>query len=354
MKTKTKSGNVGYAVVGLGRGMDHVRCASNSKNCDLLAVCDINPETFKKLEGKYEADTYTDIDKMLKRDDIDIVSICTPSGTHAELAMKVAEAGKHAMLEKPFDITLDKIDATVKAFADKGLKLGLIFQNRFAPANRKAKQLIDEGVLGDLILGVVQVKWYRTQGYYDANGGWRGTWAMDGGGSLMNQGIHTVDLFQWMMGPVKSVFAYTDVVAHNIEAEDITAAVLKMKNGVKGIIITSTATYPGFGTTLDIHGVNGGICMKNNDIMEISYKGATQEELDNIMKIYGPNKDIEFAVASDPSVINRDTTHVQIQDMIDAVLEDRPPVIEGAEGRRSVEIINAIYESAKTGKEISL
>jgi UDP-N-acetyl-2-amino-2-deoxyglucuronate dehydrogenase len=105
---------------------------------------------------------------------------------------------------------------------------------------------------------------------------------------------------------------------------------------------------------LDIHGVNGGICMKNNDIMEISYKGATQEELDNIMKIYGPNKDIEFAVASDPSVINRDTTHVQIQDMIDAVLEDRPPVIEGAEGRRSVEIINAIYESAKTGKEISL
>ena len=354
MKTKSKSGNIGYAVVGLGRGMDHVRCASRADHCDLLAVCDINPEAFHKLQGKYDADTYTDLDEMLKRDDIDIVSICTPSGTHSDLALKVAAAGKHALMEKPFDINVKKIDKAVQAFEEKGLKLGCIFQNRLASGNQKAKQIIDSGVLGKLILTVAQVKWYRTQDYYNLNGGWRGTWALDGGGSLMNQGIHTVDLFQWMAGPVTSVFAYTDVEAHDIETEDISTAVLKMKNGAKAILISSTATYPGFGTTLDIHGIDGGICMKNNDIKEIKYKGAKEEEINDILRTYGPEKDMEFAVAADPSTINRDTTHIQVKDMIEAVLENRDPLIKGSEGRQAVEIVNAIYESARTGKEVFL
>lgn len=354
MKTKSNSGNIGYAVVGLGRGIDHVKCASQSKNCDLLAVCDTNPEAFNKLTGKYNVDTYTDLDEMLKRDDIDIVSICTPSGTHADIAIKVAKAGKHALLEKPFDVSVQKIDAALKAFEEKGLIVGCIFQNRLASANQKIKQIIESGVLGKLILGTVQVKWYRTQDYYNQNNGWRGTWALDGGGSLMNQGIHTIDLFQWMMGPVKSVFAYTDVEAHDIETEDMSIAIMRMKNGGKGVIIGSTATYPGFGTTLDIHGVDGGICMKNNDIVEIKYKNADPEEINNILKTYGPEKDMEFAVAADPSVINRDTTYIQVQDMIDAVIENRDPLIKGAEGRQAVEIINAIYESARTGKEVLL
>ncbi len=354
MKTKTNSGNIGYAVVGLGRGMDHVRCVSKSQNCDLLAVCDINPETFTKVLDKYDPDTYTDIDEMLKRDDIDIVSICTPSGTHSDIALKVAAAGKHALLEKPFDISVEKIDMAVKAFKEKGLKVGCIFQNRLAAANQKIKEIIDSGALGKLILGTVQVKWYRTQGYYDQNGGWRGTWALDGGGSLMNQGIHTVDLFQWMMGPVKSVFAYIDVEAHDIETEDMSIAVLRMKNGGKGVIIGSTATYPGFGTTLDIHGLDGGICMLNNDIVDIKLRNADPSVIENILKTYGPDKDIEFAVAADPSVINKDTTHIQVQDIIDAVLENRDPLISGEEGRNAVEIINAIYESARTGKEVFL
>lgn len=354
MKTKTKSGNIGYAVVGLGRGMDHVRCASRAESCDLLAVCDINPEAFKRLQGKYDVDMYTDLDEMLKRDDIDIVSICTPSGTHADIALKVAAAGKHALMEKPFDISVEKIDNVVQVFEEKGLKLGCIFQNRLASANQKAKQLIDSGILGKLILTVGQVKWYRTQDYYDQNGGWRGTWALDGGGSLMNQGIHTVDLLQWMAGPVHSVYAYTSVEAHDIETEDLTTTVLKMKNGGKAIFITSTATYPGFGTTLDFHGVDGGICMKNNDITEIKYKNAKEEEINDLLRIYGPNKDMEFAVANDPSTINGDTTHIQVNDMVNAVLENRDPLIKGSEGRKAVEIINAIYESARTGREIVL
>lgn len=344
MNKKRDKSNVGAAVVGLGRGRAHIEALIRAEGAELLAVCDKNSETAERLAAKYEVDAYTDLGEMLKRDDIDLVHVCTPSGLHTEMLLQIAEAGKHAITEKPLDITLERIDSAIEAFASRQLQLGCIFQIRMMPAVQEMKRAIDAGRLGKPVLANAQVKWFRTQEYYDQNGGWRGTWAWDGGGSLMNQAVHTIDLLQWMMGPVHSVVGHTQVSAHRIETEDLGVALVKFKNGALATIAGTTAAYPGFGASLEIFGTDGGIAMKDNLITDWKIRGEhmAAEEADMRRK-FGDDK-------APPA----DTTSVQIQDMIDAVRSNRAPLITGREGRDAVEIVLAIYESSRTGKEIEL
>lgn len=356
MRIKKDGQSVGVAVVGLGRGKTHVKALKYTTGAELLAVCDMNEEAAEKVAGEYEADAYTDLQLLLKRDDIDLVHICTPSGTHAEMALRVAESGKHALVEKPLDISLERIDEVVHAFENRNLKLGCVFQNRFAPVNRLMKQAIDEGRLGKLIMANAHIKWFRNQQYYDKNGGWRGTWAWDGGGSLMNQSVHTIDLMQWMMGPVQSVIGKTRVQSHHIETEDMGVAIIKFANGALGTVAGSTATYPGFGTALEIHGDRGGICMNSNRVTawKIDGERMEEEEAEMLEKLGGSKRKKSKDEAAERGSIEVNTTYLQIQDMVDAIRENRAPNIPGKEGRHSVEIILAIYESSRTGKEVFL
>jgi UDP-N-acetyl-2-amino-2-deoxyglucuronate dehydrogenase len=368
MKKKTNPANVGAAVIGLGRGMSHVRCYSGAENCDLIAVCDINEEKARAVAEEFGVDYYTDYQEMLKRDDIDLVSVVTPSGMHCEMADVIALAGKHCLVEKPLDVTLPPIDRTIALYDEKDLKLGCIFQNRLEDAIQLTKKAVEEGLLGELVVCNIMVKWYRNDAYYEANGGWRGTWRWDGGGSLMNQSVHTIDIMQWLMGGVESVFAKVKVVNHKIETEDIGCALVKFKNGAYGTITGSTATYPGFGTAIEVHGTKGGICVKDNQItswkidrsdtpaadkdeQKARAMAIAAEEAEMIAKT---QKAPRTGAANDPAAIGNNTTFFQVQDMVNAVKENRQPIICGSEGRNAVELILAIYESSQTGKEIFL
>jgi len=335
---------LGMAVVGLGRGQAHVSAIMEAKGAELKAVCDLKSDLVKKVAKENGAEAYTDYQEMLKRDDLDIISICTPSGLHCEMAIEAAKENIHVISEKPIDINLEKIDKAVELFDKKNLKYACIFQNRLTSGNQRKKEIVESGKLGRLTFANAHIKWYRTQEYYEKNDGWRGTWDLDGGGSLMNQSVHTIDLMQWIMGPVSSVVGLTNVWSHNIETEDMGVALVKFRNGAFGTIVGSTSTYPGFGTTLDIHGVDGGIC--NNKCFVRSETGEKEE--------ISLEKKKNDEGASDPLAISSNTTVQQIQDIIYAVRDDREPIVSAREARHAVEIINAIYESARKGKEVFL
>ncbi len=339
---------IGYAVTGLGVGKGHAKAALDSQNGKLIAVCDLIPEKLEKAKKDYgDILTYTDFDEMLKNPDIEIVSICLPSGMHAEFAVKALEAGKHVLVEKPVDITADAAEKIEAARVKTGLKAGVIHQNRFNACMKPMKEAIDSGRLGKVFLGTFAVKWYRTQEYYD-NGGWRGTWDMDGGGSLMNQAIHTVDLMQWLMGDVECVTANMGVFNHVIETEDMTASLIKFKNGASATFVSTTCAYPGLSTDIQVYGTKGSIEVDGDRLKLWRIEGEDEDKGKSMIDLYGEGNG--SATALDPTLVVGHAT--QVNDIIDAVLFDRDPLIVPTDAIKSVKIANAIYESAKTGKTV--
>lgn len=343
MNSMRNDGLVRAAVVGLGRGRAHVQALLRAEGVKLVAVCDKNKDAADKIASEHNLDVYTDLGDMLKRDDIDLVHVCTPSGLHSEMLLQIAEAGKHAITEKPLDITLEKIDKAIEAFETRNLHLGCIFQARFTPTVQKIKQAVSEGRLGKIVLANAHVKWYRSQKYYEQSGGWRGTWKWDGGGSLMNQSVHMIDILQWIVGPVRSIFGRTQVSTHQIETEDLGVALVEFSGGAFGTIIGTTSAYPGFGMTVEIFGERGGITMKDNKITAWKIQGEHMEA-----------EEAEMIGFSDAESAAEDSTFLQIQDMIDAVRYNRPPRVTGKEGRDAVEIVLSVYESARTGQAVHL
>jgi UDP-N-acetyl-2-amino-2-deoxyglucuronate dehydrogenase len=347
---------VGYAVVGLGVGKSHVRSAVKAKGCKFVAICDLDESVLNSVGNEFNIapeDRYTSYELLLKRPDIDVVSVCTPSGMHRDDAIKALEAGKHVLVEKPLEIQLDKINDILAAAEKAGKYVGCVFQNRLSPGNKKIKETIDSGRLGKLITANFHVKWYRTDEYYATNGGWRGTWEMDGGGAVMNQSVHTIDLMQWMMGSVKSVFAKAGAYNHNIETEDTAVAVIQFDNGAIGTFIGTTCAYPGLEILLQVHGTTGTVYANNSNIE--TYKLADDEERTEEAQVLSEfGKQEKKSGGADPAAISTTGHAGQIQDMIFAVQENRPPMIQGKEGYAAVEIILAIYESARTGKEVFL
>lgn len=346
------SNPVRFAVVGVGgMGSSHVRLISEAEGAELVAVCDIVEERVKFHVDKYGVDGYLEYSEMLKRDDIDVINVCTPSGLHADMIIEAAKAGKHVLSEKPLDVTVEKVDAAIKACKDAGVKLGCIFQNRLAPVNLLIKETMDKGKLGKLLMANAHVYWYRDQPYYD-KGGWRGTWAMDGGGALMNQSVHTIDLLQWMAGPVRSVYAKSGVFAHNIETEDLSVAVLTFENGAVGTLIGTTCAYPGLETCVELFGDKGTIRMNDNKLVDWHMTG--EDDKDNARQGVSIEDLEDSGGSSDPSSISKGGHLLQIEDMARAVRENREPIITGEQARNAVAIITAVYESARTGKEVIL
>jgi predicted dehydrogenase len=289
---------------------------------------------------------------MLADRQVDIVTVGTPSGAHLEPAVAAARAGKHVIVEKPLEITLSRCDRIIRECAKNKVQLSAIFPSRFHRSSIELKRAVDAGRFGRLTLAEAYVKWYRTQAYYDS-GAWRGTWELDGGGALMNQAIHSVDLLAWLMGPVVEITAHTALLAHQrIAVEDTAVATLKFKSGALGVIEASTAAYPGYLKRIELHGSEGSAAMEEEDV--VAWDFAKSVPGDGAVHRRMAEHKSTGGGASDPAAIGHHGHTEQFRDVVAAIRENRKPAIDGPEGRRSVEIILAIYKAAETGKAIKL
>lgn len=338
---------IGFGIIGCGMISNwHAEAISKVQGAQLIAVTDVNEKSRGDFAEKFHTAAVSTVDELLARSDINIICICTPSGLHAPLAVQAANAGKHIIVEKPMAITLKEADEIIYACEKNAVKMAVISQLRFTHAIQKLKGAIDSGLLGKLVAGDIYMKFYRSQEYYN-KGGWRGTWKMDGGGALMNQGIHGIDLLQYVMGPVKSVFAHTRTLARNIEVEDTAVAVLEFKNGALGIIEATTSIYPGLPRRLEVNGDKGTIIVEEDCITNWDIEG--QQKPDDVKL-----ERTTSGAASNPAAFSLDGHILQIGDMAEAVRTGREPMVNQYEGRKPIEIIMAIYESSRTGRPVLL
>ena len=340
-----------FAIIGAGIiSQLHARVISEMPDAELVAVCSRDHDRAKDITDQFGGDPTTDYDALLARDDVDAVSICTASGEHALFGVPAAAAGKHVLVEKPIEISLDKADELISACESNGVKLGVIFQLRFLDACQEVKRALDAGVLGNPVMADCYMKFYRPQEYYSGSR-WKGTQALDGGGALINQGIHGLDLLLHLAGDVASVKAYKDVRAHeNIEVEDTCVAAVRYTNGALGVIQATTSVHPDFQQRIEIHGSEGTIILDGTEDVWIkhweTFKDGAREIVDRAP--------VEHSGAAAVLEEGGEAHLRQIQDFVDAIAEDREPLVNGAEGRRSLSVVRAIYESAETGTEIHL
>jgi UDP-N-acetyl-2-amino-2-deoxyglucuronate dehydrogenase len=348
----------GFGIIGAGViATTHAKAIAGLPSARLVAVTDAQPEAAAAIAGEHGCATEPSLDALLARDDIDVVSVCVPSGLHAEVGTRAAAAGKHLVVEKPLDVTLAAADRLIGAVADAGVGMTVISQHRFDPGLVELRRLLDNGTLGRLVLGEASTKWYRTQGYYDS-AAWRGTNVLDGG-SLMNQGIHYVDLLRWCMGPVAEVTAVCATQAHRIEAEDVALAVLRFSSGAVGTIVTSTAVFPGLAQRLEITGTNGTVTIEDGEIVRRAFTTDVSDLGEGAPAGHGgPAGDgaatAGAAGAADPAAIGADTHAAQIADFLAAIDEGRPPAVTAEDGRDALEIVCAVYESAREGRTVVL
>ncbi|HBE68952.1 MAG TPA: oxidoreductase [Planctomycetaceae bacterium] len=345
--------STGFGIIGCGMiAKFHAKAIADIEGAQLVACYNRTEPKAKDLSAEFGGEVYTDLDAMLGRDDLDVVTICSPSGAHAEPCVAAAKAGKHVIVEKPLDVTLERCDAMIQACEAAGVKLATIFPSRFHKSCQLMKEAVDAGRFGQLALGDAYVKWFRTQEYYDS-GAWRGTWELDGGGALMNQAIHSVDLLLWLMGPAVDVMAHTNTVAHErIEVEDVATATVRFANGALGVIEATTAGFPGSLKKIELTGSQGTAILEEEDIIKWQFAEETEQDEDLRKEMMGRNE--TGGGAADPAAIGHHAHAALFRDFLDAIENDRPPLIDGHEGRRSVELILAIYESAKSGSRVKL
>jgi predicted dehydrogenase len=282
------------------------------------------------------------LDALLARPDVDVVAVCVPSGLHAEVAVAAAAAGKHLVVEKPIDVTLAAADRLIGAAREAGVALTVISQHRFDPGLIELRRLLDDGALGRLVLGEASTKWYRSQAYYDS-ADWRGTWALDGG-SLMNQGVHYVDLLRWCMGPVTEVTALLRTSSHQVEVEDVALAMLRFASGAVGTLVSSTAVYPGFAQRLEISGTGGSVGVEDGAIV---YQGLRDEA-------EGPGGAAATGASAPAGGLDMSSHAAQIADLLAAIETGRPPSVTADSARDALEIVCAVYQSAREGRPVAL
>lgn len=343
----------GFGIVGCGMiSRFHAKAIEEIRGAKIVACFD----NFTASADRYAADigcrAYHKLEDMLADSDVDIVTICTPSGAHMDPAVAAASAGKHVVVEKPLEITLKRCDAIINACNRNKVKLCTIFPSRFSAANQALKAAIDEGRFGRLTLGDTYVKWWRTQEYYDS-GGWRGTFGMDGGGAYMNQGIHNVDLLYWLMGDVVEVAAFTDTLAHErIEVEDVGVATVRFANGALGVLEATTSAWPGLLKKTEIHGTTGSAIVEQDTILKWDFAKSSPKDRTVRSKLMGGGE--STGGAADPSAISHAGHRDQLKDFIKSIETGSKPLVAGEDGRKSVELILAIYKSAWTGKVVKL
>jgi len=361
MAQKIRYGVIGCGVIGELHSKVVTQALPNE--CELVAVADIIPERANKYAKEFGGTPHYDYESLLKRDDVDMVSVCLPSGMHVDCTIAALNAGKHVICEKPFDITTDAIDRALAVEKNAKGRLTVIFQNRFHAASQIVQQAAVDGKFGRLTYASAQIPWYRSQEYYDS-GDWRGTWELDGGGALMNQGVHTIDLMQWVMGPVVEVQAYCATIAHQrIEVEDVAMAAVKFENGAIGVIEGSTALYPGLPIRLVVGGDAGSAVIEGSDLAWFHAKGEGEKG-----GLYGGGKSNQAkemlaayadALSANPTLADDRVpgayAHViQIKKMVDAILTGGPVPVPAADSRNAVAIILAVYESARLGKAVKV
>lgn len=330
-----------FAIIGAGNiGKIQAAALQQIPDASITVVCNRGEAAGRALAEKVGALWVADYATAVNHPDVDVVTICTPSGAHMEIAVAAAAAGKHLLVEKPIEITLARVDAILQAVEQAGVVLACVFPLRFAQGVHKAKAALAAGRLGRLTLADVFVKWYRPQSYYD--GSWRGTWAIDGGGALMNQSIHNIDLIQWLAGPVKSVMAQTATLAHTMQTEDTASAVLTFQNGALGVIQGATSAWPGDRARVELHGDRGTIVLEEGRIVVWKLADAPPDEEAAMLNL----EQQQGSGAADPTAIGYEMHRRQMVDLITAIRTGQPPAIQGAEARRSVEIIRAIYLAA--------
>ena len=341
-----------FGIIGCGMiAKFHARAIKDAGG-KLVACYDHIPQAAENIAKEFGCKAYESLDGLLADPNVEIVTIGTPSGAHCEPAVAAAKAGKHIIVEKPLEITLERCDAIIEACDKAGVTLSAIFPSRFHDSSVKIKNAITANRFGRLTLGDAIVKWYRTQGYYDS-GVWRGTWELDGGGALMNQAIHSVDLLTWLMGPVVEIRAQTALLAHErIAVEDAAVATVQFANGALGVIEATTAAFPGYLKRVEIHGVAGSAVLEEEDIVKWDFSESVAD--DAAIREAMTHRLSGGGGAADPAAIGHHGHARQFADVLDAIQNGRKPLIDGPEGRRSVEIILAIYQSAETGRAVGL
>jgi UDP-N-acetyl-2-amino-2-deoxyglucuronate dehydrogenase len=339
----------GFGIVGTGViAAMHAAAIATVPRARLAAVTDVAGGAAAAFAAARGCAAEPGLDQLLARPDVDVVCVCVPSGLHAEVGVRAAQAGKHLVVEKPIDVTLAAADRLIEAARAAGVALTVISQHRFDPGLIELKRLLGDGALGRLVLAEASTKWYRTQAYYDS-AGWRGTWAMDGG-SLLNQGIHYVDLLRWCMGPVTEVTAVCATLAHQVEVEDTALAIVRFGSGAVGTILSSTAAYPGFPQRLEITGTDGTVIVEDGRIVRRAFgpqatAGAPGDDAVAVAAV---------GAAADPAAIEVASHAAQIADLLAAVEEGRALAVDGPAGRDALEIVRAVYESARTGAPVRL
>jgi UDP-N-acetyl-2-amino-2-deoxyglucuronate dehydrogenase len=344
-----------FALVGAGViGKVHARALIDLPDvAELVAVVDRDPAKAKALAGQYGAEASTDLDAMLRRDDIDAVTICTPSGLHADGAVAALDAGKHVVVEKPIDITLPAADRIIDAEKRSGKTVAVISQHRFDKSTEKVQQAVRDGHLGTITSAIASHAWWRGQSYYDS-GDWRGTWALDGGGAIMNQTVHTINLMITTLGTPVEVFAYTGCLAHErIEVEDTAVAVVKFASGALGMIHGTTAAYPGLDASLRIFGSKGSAVITDDELVFFHANVGDAPEI-------GMQAPIAENQVTDADTLRPEDHGLglghrrQLADFIDAVSTGRAPRVGTDEARTAVSVILAMYESAASGRPVTL
>ncbi len=334
---------IGFGIIGCGViSGTHRKAIEAVEAAELVACCDVVEEkarAFAEEAGIGDA-WYRDIEEMLAHDGLDAVCICTPSGMHSEHAIMAANAGKHILCEKPLDVTLKKIDDMIAAAKENNVKLAGVFQRRTYESTKKVREAVRQGKLGKLVLGDCYQKYYRSHEYY-ASGDWRATWELDGGGALMNQGVHGIDLIIHLMGPVKRVSANCRRLVRNISVEDTATAIIEFENGALGVLEGTTSVTPGQGCEVEICGDKGTVGLSGDTITKWEIEGEAGD-------VEAEEKETE-GTASDPTALQATGHAAHVQDLCEAIIEDREPAIPGSEARKAVELIKAIYKSSREG-----
>ena len=335
-----------FALLGTGNiAGKYVAAIKNVEQASLDGVIATSPAKAKSFAETHGIAHWAETMPALCRQvDFDALIVATPSGLHAEGVILAAKHGKHALCEKPLDIALDKIDAMSQACQEAKVKLACAFQHRTVAHNRLAYDAIQAGQLGQIYIANAFLKNFRGQEYYDS-GAWRGTWDLDGGGPFMQQAVHTLDLMVWMMGPAESVFAVTDRVALNIEVEDMGHAIVKYQNGAQGVLEASTVVKPGYPNRIEIHGAEGSVILSEEGIVHWDVAGMAEPILADTGAGSG---------AKDPMAIGTQGHEQIIADFIEAIAQDRQPLVCPESARLSVALIQAIYESARTHATVRL
>lgn len=341
-----KESRLKIGIVGIGTiaGI-HAQALQESEKLELFSVFSRSEKNARNLGEKHDVKWHTDWNAFISDPELDAVSVCTPSGNHLDYGEMAAKAGKHVIMEKPIEVTIERAEQLIRVCEENGVMLAVIYQSRFIPEIQELKRKLNEQVIGELFMADARIKWFRGQDYYDS-GEWRGTLALDGGGVLINQAIHTIDLLQWFMGDVESIYGNTGTMTHErLEVEDNAVAVIRFKSGAFGVIQGSTSIQPAQARCIEMHGENGTIIVDGDDV-KILKAGADKAE---------PEKKGTASGASSPLAgFSPDPHKFQFEAIADAIREGREPPVSGKDSLKSLAIVLAIYESSKKNIPVNM